>query len=413
MSDIIFDIFNKILINYFDKSQISELKEIIKRSSQSNLKAGKSTALPDKDRFDKKYLNDAKLIPNIDLLITFANEKLDSAKLIEFLLVIGETCIAQGQLDVACKIYENILSSIKNVKALENIAAHSLLALGEIYSRQALWEKSIENINRAKRLFNRQKDLRGLAKCNNLLGTIYGDRGNIKKAQICFENSLTFLDPKNDVALIGMVETNLGILENIQGNQDEAHAFYQRALVKYNQLKDSRRICQLRYNMGMLQTQKGNFENALADFDASSVIAIKAGYLPDLALSYLSKAFVYAQLNDFPLALAFADKSMDICYRINDRLSIADLYKIKGIVERKLKHYDLAKNYFFTSLRINVELENPLNQAESLYEMGILNLEMNLKEEAIDNLQQSLAYFKKMKAGYMVENVKNLLSQIS
>ncbi len=413
MSDITLDIIQRILVNYFDKSQITEFKEVLKRASQSAKKTPRSIASPEKEQLNTKLIGDDVFLSQVDLLITFANERLQSSKLIEFLLFLGETCIAHGELNVSCRIYDNILSIVNKDKALENIAAHSLLALGEIYSRQALWEKSIDHINSAKRLFNRQKDLRGIAKCNNLLGTIYGDRGNIRKAQSCFENSLTFLDLKKDIALIGMVETNLGILNNIQGNHNEAHTFYQRALVKYSQLKDSRRICQLRHNMGMLQTQKGEFESALAEFDASIAIAIKASYLPDLALSYLSKAYIYAQMNDFPLAMAFADKSMDICHKINDRLSIADLYKIKGIVERKLKHYDLAKSYLLTSLRINIELENPLNQAESLYEMGILNLETDMKEEAAENLQSALVYFKKMRANFMVEKVKELLSVIS
>lgn len=45
--------------------------------------------------------------------------------------------------------------------------------------------------------------------------------------------------------------------------------------------------------------------------------------------------------------------------------------------------------------------------------MGILNLETDMKEEAAENLQSALVYFKKMRANFMVEKVKELLSVIS
>ena len=215
-----------------------------------------------------------------------------------------------------------------------------------------------------------------------MLGSMYGDIGSIKKAKECFENSLSFLNPQTDIALIGMIETNIGILNSIRGDYDDSLLYFQRALIKYEQIKDLMRMSQLRHNLGMLHTQKGEYEAALREFDLSISISIKAGFLPNLVLSYLSKSYIYAKSNDLPLASAFADKSFELSRKLNDRLSIADIYKIKGIIERKLKHYDLSENYLLTSLRLNIELENILNQAETLSELGDLYIEVNKKEEA-------------------------------
>ena len=406
------DIIFNILSNFFSKKQITEFEELLKKSSGKEKSPQSYFPTSDKEQLNSDAGQKSIFKANIELLITFASEKLDSIKFIELLLYLGETCISRGELDTASQIFERTLASVEEFPSLENIAAYSMLALGEVFSRQAQWEKSISNINLAKKLFNKHKDLRGIAKCNNLLGTIYGDRGNFKKARSSFENSLTFLNPRTDAALIGMVEMNLGILSNMQGKHDEALFFYQRAIIKYDKLKDMRRISQLRHNLGMLHAQKGEYEEALKEFDGSIAIAMKADYLPDLALSYLSKAFVYSQLDDFPLAIAFADKSMDICYKINDRLSIADLYKVKGIVERKLKHYDMAENYFMTSLRINSELGNPLNQAETLFELGILYIEVKMKQKAVKQLKSALSLFKKMETSFMVNKINKLLATL-
>ncbi len=413
LPDFTLDIVFRILTNFFSKKQITEFEELLKRSSVKKKSPQVSFPASEKEQLNSNAERKSEFNAKIELLITFASERLQSIKFIELLLYLGEICISRGELETASQIFDRTLVQVEKFPSLENIAAYSMLALGEVFSRQAHWDKSISSINQAKKLFDKHKDLRGLAKCNNLLGTIYGDRGNFKKARNSFESSLNFLNPRTDSALIGMVEMNLGILSNMQGKHDEALFYYQRALIKYDKLKDMRRISQLRHNMGMLHAQKGEYQAALKEFDGSIAIAIKADYLPDLALSYLSKAFVYAQLDDLPLAQAFADKSMDICYKINDRLSIADLYKIKGIIERKLKHYDMAESYFMTSLRINSELGNPLNQAETLFELGILYIEVKMKQKAVKQLKSALTLFKKMETAFMVKKINDLLLTIN
>jgi len=405
------DIVKNILSTYFNKSQIKEFREIVVHSGKSTGKNKSKITKSDKQQLDSN-LHGKEYPVYIELLITFASEKLSNYKLIELMLYLGETCIAQGELETASQIYFRILSKINSESHLENIAANSLLALGEINSRQAKWEKSIAFINQAKKIFNKQNELKGIAKCNNMLGTIYGDRGNIKKAKECFENSLSILDSKTDSAIIGMIETNIGILNNIKGDYDESLLYYQRALIKYEQLKDVLRMSQLRHNLGMLHTQKKEYEPALREFDRSITISIKAGFLPNLALSYLSKAYIYAKSDDLPLAAAFADKSLEISRQLNDRLSIADIYKIKGIIERKLKSYSISENYFLTSFRLNTELKNILNHAETLYELGELYIELDRIKEAKRCFKTALKDYRKMGADIHIMEVTDKLNSI-
>lgn len=412
MADITQDIVKNILSNYFDKNQIKEFKKIVFRSYKSGIKHKNKIPVSYKQQPGSNLQENTYLL-FIDLLLTFATDNLNKAKLIELMLYLGETCIAHGELEIASQIYTQILSKINNEDRLENIAGHSLLALSEINSRQAKWDKSINFINQAKKNFSKQNDIKGIAKCNNMLGTIYGDRGNIKKAKEYFENSLSLLSLQADIALIGMIETNIGILNSIKGDYNESLLYYQRALIKYEQIKDVLRMSQLRHNLGMLYTQKGEYETALIEFDRSVALSIKAGFLPNLALSYLSKSYVYAKSNDLPLASAFADKSLELCRKLNDRLSIADIYKIKGIIERKLRHYDLSENYFLTSLRINTELENILNHAETMAELGELYIEIHKKEEANKCLKAALKDYKKMGADLHIKEIAGRLNNIT
>ena len=164
--------------------------------------------------------------------------------------------------------------------------------------------------------------------------------------------------------------------------------------------------------MGMMFTKKGEYKSAIQSFDRSIVASNKTGYLPSLGISYLSKAFVYTRLNDLMLAEAYSEKALEICHKTNDMLSIADIYKIKGIIQRILKHYDAAENYFLTSLRINKELSNELNYAESAHELGVLYQQMDKLKESKANFTAALSYYKKIKAQKEIEELQQKIKAL-
>ncbi len=399
----------KILNNYFNNELLLEYNKLLthsthrEKSLESSLSKTENEQLAINTSFQPNYAAD------IDLLISFAKEKLTPSKLIEFLSSVGEVSISHGEFNSAIIVYKYLLGIAgKNIK-LQNIAAHTYLALGDIFSRQANWKEALANIKKAKKLFDEQRDYKGSAKCENILGTIEGDKGNLRKAKKHFEASLSFLNPKKDNVLIGMLEVNLGILNNIQGNYDLAYTYYQRALIKYEQMHDSRRIAEVRHNLGMLLTIKEEYENALSEFDLSISVSLKLGYLPILALSYLSKAYIYTRFEDFQFAEAFAGKSLETAKKLNDRLTIADVYKIKGIIEKSRKNFSLAENYLQTSLRINTELGNLLNRAETEHELGLLFIELNKKQKADVYFKNAIAAYKEMKAFDQVKKIESYL----
>jgi adenylate cyclase len=142
-------------------------------------------------------------------------------------------------------------------------------------------------------------------------------------------------------------------------------------------------------------------------------LRLSINYLYALGVSYLSKAYIFAIRSDFTLANAFADKAMEIAYKINDRLSVADIYKIKGIIDRNQKKYDTAESFFRTSIRINQELENILNEAETCYEFSLLYIETKKYNEAKELLLTALGNFRTINSPVMIEKVSNLLHTLT
>ena len=346
----------------------------------------------------------------IDQLITFAESKMDEDKYIQFLIHIGQHTIIAGENPIALEIHEKLIRLCNDKTEMADIRANAFLAIGEIYSRQAQWELSIIYLDKSVKIFREENDTRGNIHCQNILGTIHGDQGNLNKAKEHFENALTALQEVDDISLIGTIEINLGIIHNMQGNYNEALSYLKRALLNFEKVSDIKRIAEIKQNLGMVYTKKKEYSAAINEFNESIELSIRSSYLQNLGIAYINKAFVYLQQGDFDFAGAFTNKSMEIANKINDKLSIAEVYKIKGIISRQKNNIDSAENSLLTAYRLNKDLNNQLNLAEVACELGILFKKKGEPAKANKYLDEALGYFKKIDSKADITYLEKLIA---
>jgi tetratricopeptide (TPR) repeat protein len=364
--------------------------------------------LKSREIFSRLYFSE-KIRTLFDYIVSLGYKYLENVKIVDMLFTLSKLAIAQGEFTIAYDLCTHLLSLTKGEPRFKNIHSNALLLIGEINSRQAEWVQSFNFIKKAKAEFIRQNDLIGLANCENLLGTIYGELGEIKKAEKYFQSAFNYLDEKRDKVIIAGIETNLGVINNICGKLDLAFSFFKRSLLRYELLGDFRRVAELRHNLGMNYTKKQNFNKAINEFDRSINLSLKYRYMPTLAISLLGKSFICVEQNEYDLACAYVNKGMEVSHRINDKLSIADIYKINGIIKRKQKMYLEAENYFLSSLRINQDLNNKLNFAETSFELGLLYKDMEKDKESKVHLRNAKDYYKNIGAEKEVEKINSCL----
>lgn len=398
----------KILGSYFNKKEISEYRRLLKGETSKADLVSSLTNL-NKEQLSSVFPSGSEFHYRINLLITFAKDKLTEVSFAEFLVQLADTSVVQGEFSSAEQVIDILAKLASKKEGLNSFYAHGLYLLATVYSRQAEWKKSISILNKAKRLFEKQKDFRGYVRCENLLGVIHLDFGKLFKAEKHFQNCLAYLNITSDTNLMGMIEINLGVVNGMKGSYEDAYNYFHRALVKFNKLKNILRIVELRHNLALLHTHKREYNIALGEIDQSITFATRLNYISNLAISYLTKAFIYIQLNDLSLASAFSDKSLELSYKLDDRLSVADNFKLKGIIEREKGNLLLSETHFLTSLRINEELGNILNHAETSLEIGILYKKMNRHEEALKYLNSSLDYYKSIKHSEQAAYIKNII----
>ncbi len=342
----------------------------------------------------------------IDKTITFSEKTLQQDKFYKFLLDLSQLCLSLGRLNFSNELFKKVKRNSNNTA----LKAESLIGLADVFSRRANWQRSLRTIKEAESLYRELNDDSGLAKCENLLGSIYGERGDLAKAKVYFLNALSLINPENDLELAANLDTNLGIIDNIQGNTDDSIKHLTNALVSYNRLGNNRRITETKHNIGMVYLESGDYESALAAFDEGIELAKQGGFMSTLCLIYLAKSQVLIAMDDIYYASGFADKALDISNTTDDKLTSADIYRVKGIIERLRKNYNDAESFLLNSLRMNTSLKNEENIAETSFELAVLYEEKNDSQSKNSYLTSALNYFKQINAFNKVKKIEDMLN---
>jgi tetratricopeptide (TPR) repeat protein len=341
----------------------------------------------------------------IDRAITFSEKKLGKVEFEKFLLDLGKICISNGKLNLANEIFKKV----KNNPTSEKVKAEAILALSDIFSRRADWARSLQLIDEASIIYNNFSDNSGISKCENLRGSIYGERGDFENAKQYFLNSLALINTSEEIEMAANLETNLGIIENIQGETEKSLLHLNNALAKYTKLKNSSRIAEIKLNIGTVFYEAGQYELAEDSLDEVIKIALIKGYHRTLSMAYLTKSQVLLAKKDFIYSGEFADKALELGTSLDDKLTVADAYKIKGVVARYSGNFKNAEFYLLTSLRLNTKLNNTLNIAETSFELGILYQGYEEMDKRDEFLTSSLGYFKKINARTKVLKIEEML----
>jgi tetratricopeptide (TPR) repeat protein len=190
-----------------------------------------------------------------------------------------------------------------------------------------------------------------------------------------------------------MAEINLGIISGIFADYQKSKDYFNKALKYFEKTGEKMRIAEIYNNLGLMNYNAGNLGISLDEYNRSIKICLEINYFQLLGISFLGKATTYLKLGNLQLAAALSDKAMTICNKSGDRLTVADIYKVKGIIERESSRYNESENLLKTSLMINRELGNKLNEAETSVKLGRWFILLNEKKKSKEMFRNALAYY--------------------
>lgn len=395
----------KILSNYLPQNDVAEFANELKKRKNSETKKILKSKTKNSCQLNNNFIDGSKERELIQSILSFIDGRIEEASYYEMMHELGQLMIFNGELNLATEICEDLIIKIGGNLNYSSLEADTYLTLAKIAWSQAYWEMSSRYVQKAFEFYQIKGDNHGYAKCENMLGTISGEQGDVLNAYDHFKKGLEYLSDNDDISLRAMFEVNLGILLNIQGDYSKAMWNYKNALNKCILLKDARSIARIRHNIGMLYTKIKDYQAAIEQFDQSINISLEYNYLSNCAISYLGKAFIYTKLDNSGLAEAFTDKALEIAYKINDTLSIADVYKIKGMIQNNLENFELSEEMFENSLRLNEDFENKMNIAESSLELSDIYFKTKRKSESEELKKSALSYYSLIKAKAFIDDL--------
>ena len=403
-------LFKELLNRFFNEEEVLELRGLTEGNSFRSINPSFKINGKDKRQIETKFKKGSRLGLDTDRIILYAKEKLESKKFIELLLGIGKLALDEGEGELSLEILERgINESKQNPEAAEFLAEANLL-IADVYKKKTKWALSFKHLKKSSAIYRQTGNVNGEAKCLNMLGTVYGELGNFKRARSSFEESLELISRTNDNEAEGMIEINLGITNGISGDYEKSRYYFAKALKKFERGGDYRRLAEIYNNLGMLDYKADMLKPALKEFDKSINLCIEINYMPLLGLSFLGKAITYIKLHNLPMAAIFTDKALDICNKVKDRLSVADIYKVKGIIEGELGEFKKSENLLKTSLMMNIELGNKLNEAETCVELGRLYDKVKDRKKSTEWFMKAIAYYRGQGSKEKIREIEQLIT---
>ncbi|NVJ85097.1 MAG: tetratricopeptide repeat protein [Algoriphagus sp.] len=294
---------------------------------------------------------------------------------------------------------------------LEEARAHTFLA--GIYSFYGDLEKAIQNHLMALDIYERKKDILGVASVHNNLSLIYYDQHDYEEAFSHARISMDLEKKEGDPRRIHSSLNNLAIIFEHTGPVDSAIYYHQMALDIAYEINNP-------YSIGLSLSNLGNNYAAKGDLDLAEKTLLQAlqvrdslGYSRGIAYTHNRLANLYLQKGEFAKSKLHAEKSLENAEKASEVKVIRMAYERLMEVAEKTGDIRSELTYLKKASTLKDSILNESNTKEITQMM--LKYEFN-KEQLLDSIQnaqvlreQSLLFDERLK----VERNQRIIFMIS
>ncbi|WP_144051641.1 ATP-binding protein [Fibrisoma limi] len=185
-----------------------------------------------------------------------------------------------------------------------------------------------------------------------------------------------------------------------QGKNKEAIYYFKKAAPFMLAHRNRKKAAVLYQNLGLMYEAEKLYPQALDYFNrALKYDLIAKSPQHEIALDYHSMATVYVKQNQLPMALAYFRRTKSLLRPDNDIHFLTSLYGNIGNLHKELSHFDSSLYYYRSALRMNRELNNPLQELHLLAGLAETYNEMKQFGQAKALLDNAYALARQHKVG--------------
>jgi tetratricopeptide (TPR) repeat protein len=223
-------------------------------------------------------------------------------------LAVADISRMLGDFDSAVENYEEALEACE---ALGNrlTAADCMVGIGLSLRAMCMWKKAVKFITGAKKIYEKEKDKKGVAFSLWAEAGAWRVAGSIEKAIEKFNESKKIFSALDDISGIGYDLCGLGGAHRIAGKYDESLAYYMEANAVFRKLKDTFGTAYSHCGIGNAYRMKGNYAKASDNFEKAEKLYALIGDIVSYSYTIWSVANLHIMKGDAAAAVSCAKKA--------------------------------------------------------------------------------------------------------
>lgn len=284
--------------------------------------------------------------------------------------------------------------------------------LADLYARRGHIELARKIYKRALDIFSKNSSLSGEAKVLTSMGALYFEEGEMEQSLSCYKKAYKTAVKLNENKLKATLLSNMGIVFSVSGDIRKATLCYKKSLTQHKKIGNLLGVSQVYHNLGMAMRALERYQMAIGYFKRSITLSRKLGEKNLQAISLLSLSDVLIHMNEKKGISQYINQALKYLKEQGDNLGIAEAWKLKGILAMKKRHWKEAEGLLLKSAMVFKKYRNPLGEAETYRELGVLYSYLGRKEKTWEWLEQSFEIFRQLKASLDLEGVKESLQRL-
>lgn len=258
--------------------------------------------------------------------------------------------------------------------------------LGVLYLSFGDYKKALYHHFQSLNIFEKQKDIKGIAFTYNNLGAVYSHLKNYSKAKSCYQKSIDIKLQNGLLKEVSSSYINLGNIAMFQKHLDECIRYYMLGYTNAKKFNDQQNITIGLMNLGEGYYEKENTHLALTYYRKALLRVVQSQHQNFEAHIYFAMGKIYDNLQAFDTAQIYFAKALTISFNNNIRPLRLNIYKyVSRMYEHQKKFKEaLDANQKFIALNdsiYNEESTQTISEIQNLYEL-------EKKEEQIKRLNQ-------------------------
>ncbi|MBN8702071.1 MAG: transcriptional regulator [Bacteroidetes bacterium] len=323
----------------------------------------------------------------------YANNALTQSQKLNYLFgvaqaskTLGNIYSTQGDYNKSLDYSTRSMSIFKQLNEELEIA-NTHIVIGLTYWRKGDFATSEDNFNAAEKIYTVLNDSDGVAKAWVNIGILNSERGLLNRALEYYLKALRYVETSNTPSLSATIIKNIAIIYSEQENHKTALKYHNQAMHLLLPLNDTNAIANSCFNMGVCYYELEMFDSALVfhrrALESFQAVSNKQG----VCESYNSVGTIYHSKNVFDSALIYFNKALELGNGYGyKRAQMLANYNI-GSTYNELKEYRKSISFFENGLLL-------ASQMGMQQYIALSNFGLHAAYVGLNDYSKGLAYYK-------------------